>query len=367
MTDQDPYTLPEPPPYESAEYTKDWVRGAGENFIKNVIKEKLTSEMEAGHRSQVEQVLVTINTSAGNATRKTVLRDVIHNVLRMTPGVPPLSDDEHKELLRVTGLRIVSAYTAFALACKDERDAIKAEIAEDAEMMSLIFEIGFGFLAPFLGAQLGKAFEKGMTKIEGLAVNEGFKTAAKKILTEEHAKIAVESVAKVTLKGLKAQVPKVLGESEAGEFVKGLESKVREEGDKYNQELPNKTDVELTAIWATYAPENTSQDIYVKEISEQLEEFKGSVGMIGMQTSGGEFSFTTVTFAAYLETDKGKKLVLMYEQPFFDPWFLDWIPAGMTEMAIAKTKATHQSINTYKLSDITVPYDSKKRFNEGPR
>lgn len=364
VTDQDRYTLPEPPPYKPAEYTKDWVRGEGENFIKNVIKEKLASELEAGHRTQVEQALMTVKASAGNETRKGDLRDLIHNVLRTTPGVPPLSDNEHNWLMTETGLRIVRAYTAFTQACEDVKDDIKKEIAEEAEMMSLIFEIGFGFLSPVLGAQLGKAFEKGMTKIESLAVNEGFKTTAKKILTEERAKTVVESVAKVTLKELKGQVPKVLGESEAEKFVDELASKVAEQGDKIiHEELPNQTDVGLTAIWATYAPEETSHDIYAKEISKQLEEFRESVGEIGRHTViqygenpyGGAIPHRSETFAAYVETGIGKKLALLISSDSGGPWFSDWIPESMAEVAKAKSRATIGDIRTFTASEIGAP------------
>lgn len=373
VTSEDTYRLSGPVPYRDWVYSRDWIRGQGNDLIESVIRDRLNALLESGHRDALQAALASLadgGAIVGDQDRKGHLRDLVRDVARDTPGVPHLSQGEHDELLAETRGRIHDALTAFGYAALTEKGAIKAELAEQAEMMSLILEIGFSFVAPFLGKALGEGFEK-LAEVKGLS--KGFREAAKKVLTEQRAETVVEDVLKAGIAKVKSAWPEVHGQSEAEGFVDYLFKGSAVETDAAAKVLADKTDVEIAAVYAYFDPEQHGYDYYLAQIKEKVETFERTVEAIGfipgMPDPYGGGSPATFVEASWIDVDGRRRLAIVISTPAwgYDYEWLRWVPDEMTGMVIEKQQAEfHRGPVTVAPGRLLVPHDDRAQFHAAP-
>jgi Domain of unknown function (DUF4157) len=364
VTSDATYRLSGPVPYRDYVYGQDWIRGQGNDLIESVIRDRLNALLESGRRGALDAALTALSDGGaivGDQDRRGHLRDLVRDVTRDTPGVPHLSSGEHQELLDKTRGRIHDALAAFGYAAQTEKGAIKAELAEQAEMMALFLEIGFSFVAPFLGQALGKGFEK-LTEIK--ALSKSFRDAAKNVLTEKRAEIVVEDVLKAGIAKVKSAWPEVHGQSEAEGFVDFLFKKAEVETDAAVNALSGKTDVEIAAVYAYFDPENLNYEYYLKEIKEKVETFERTVGTIGSIPDYSGYSAPTDIEAGWVDVDGRRRLAIVATTPAwgYDCQWIRWVPNEMADMVIEKSKAEFGATVTVSRDRLLVSHDARDRF-----
>jgi uncharacterized protein YnzC (UPF0291/DUF896 family) len=267
---------------------------------------------------------------------------------------------DRAELVRRTGDRLNRALDAYHYACVQVKGGIKAELAEKAEMLSLLLEIGFSFAGPLIS----KALHHGIDAvIEVKGMTEEFKSAAKVILTESFVEKTVDGAFKRGLMaakdsvGQKNETPQVAGQSAGEDWVDVLYDHALVGTDKVDNELASKSDAEVAAIFAALEPE-TLRAHYVAEIKEKVEEFEKNVLAVDDPSKG--FGARRLT---YIKIDGRREpkpaLVTM------TGLFVRWVPDEMVGMAKSQTERWGE-VQTLDESDVgRLGSDAMDEFDKG--
>lgn len=273
-------------------------------------------------------------------------------------SVPVTTD--RAELIRRTGDRLNRALDAYHYACQDVKAGIKSELAEKAEMLSLILEIGFTFAGPLIA----KALHHGIDAvIEVKGITEEFKAGAKVVLTESFVEKTVDSAFKRGLMsakgsvGQKNEAPQVAGQSAAEDWVDVLYDQYMVGTDKVDNELASKSDAEVAAIFVALEPE-TLRAHYLTEIKGKVEEFENNVLAVDDPSKG--FNARRLT---YIKVDGRREpkpaLVTM------TGLFVRWVPEDMVGMAKSQTEKWGEVLTMDEDDVGRMGSDAMEEFDKG--
>jgi hypothetical protein len=264
-----------------------------------------------------------------------------------------LSEAEVVELRRKTGDRIGFAYTAYVSACKDVRAAIKAAAEQDVRMLTAIFEIATGFLAP--GLARGLAGWASRIPVESSAVT--YRAAMAALDTDTTARIFT-SAAGVGAQIMNDNAVALAGETDTDAFVRRLERVTQTAFQRISDDLGERTPAELGVVAAMFDASVANVDVYRAEIKRLVDKFRREVEPIGYQppqfgTGGGSMVFPIGL--AYIEDGGFTRLGLVqYRSHLFggDYWFHGWVSDHMKPLAIERARAEQRAIKTLELSDL---------------
>jgi hypothetical protein len=257
---------------------------------------------------------------------------------------------------------IVHSVEKFARACQKQKDEIRAEMAEDKELFSMIVEIGFSFIPGLL--PLKEMAAKGLKKGVELAEKEA------------------EKVVEASLKGVQRGILSVRGshESELEGFLDELADRGDDGAAEAIEQADGMTDAQLEMTYKYYR--NLTAGYFEGEIKKKLQAFKESVRHVG-EFRYWEFGAHGKGQAAYINTGGARKLALVtYPTPIASresfalmnigwqgegqPVFLDWIPKEMVSMA--KEKQFNEFGPPFKIlgsSDYLIPPSYMARWFSG--
>ena len=256
---------------------------------------------------------------------------------------------------------IVHSVEKFARACQKQKDEIRAEMAEDKELFSMIVEIGFSFVP-------------GLLPLKGLAE----KSLKKGV---EFAEKEAEKVVEASLKGVQRGIMSVRGshESELEGFIDELADRGDEGAAEAIEQADGMTDDQLEMTYKYYR--NLTAAYFEEEIKKKLQVFKESVRHVG-EFRYWEFGASGMGQAAFINTGRGNKLALItYPTPMSQresfalmnigwqgagqPLFLDWIPKEMVAMTKQKQFNEVGPFKFLALSDLLIPPSYMIRWVSG--
>jgi hypothetical protein len=250
----------------------------------------------------------------------------------------PLSKDDRDFLDKDARSNLDQCFTNFTKAITDEQLAERAEAADRAEMIALVFDIATGFLAPGVGKFLGHAVERAGEKLE----NKAFK-AALKFMSEERLKTVFESAVKVGSNVMKDKYAALSGETDADAFMTQTIVQFQLGIDTIRDNLRGMTDEELIVIVAAYDRSVANLNTYRAAVHELLEKFDKQVHPIGESASFDmEVVERSANYAYYIVTSLGPRLALVhvrepdYSEGTTDYTFRTWISKEMAGPAFAK-------------------------------
>jgi uncharacterized protein YnzC (UPF0291/DUF896 family) len=274
-------------------------------------------------------------------------------------SVPVTTD--RGELVRRTGDRLNRALDAYHYACVQVKGGIKAELAEKAEWLSLILEIGFSFAGPLIAKALHSGIE---AVVEVKGITEEFKSMAKTVLTESFVEKTVDGAFKRGLMSAKDSVarknetPQVAGQSAAEDWVDILYDHALVGTDKVDNELASKSDAEVAAIFAALEPE-TLRAHYVAQIQEKVEELQQNVLAVDDPSKG--FGARQLTYVKVDGRREPKPALIT-----MSGIFVRWVPDDMVGMATSQTIKWWGEVRTLDESDVgRMGSDAMEEFDKG--
>jgi hypothetical protein len=234
------------------------------------------------------------------------------------------------------GLRLSSAFTTFATACERHRNQLRSAAADQVDTAGLILDVILTMVSPGLGGLLRRAVSNAVATEASLIV---YRIALGAIDRSDQIISAAGSVAKQAAKqGFQA----VLSSSQDEHYVDELYQAMRVGLDDLHGSLPQKSDEELSVIYANYDPEIATLNHYVSEIGRLISLYQSQIAPIGQRTGGAYGPMK----ARWIEGSNWRALALTGEGRYYNsdrrPHLISWISTDMRSLAINATQSASQ-------------------------
>lgn len=259
---------------------------------------------------------------------------------------PALTDAERSWLYQRIEHRLGTAFTKFAVACERYRAELRAIAARQAEAASLVLDVVLTFATPGIGRLLAAQLTRAATSAASRTVQ---RIAQGALDRSDQIMAAAGSVAKAAAKrGFEG----VLSRSPEENFVDELMQEMSVAIDRLHGSLPEKSDTELSIIYANYDPSIATLEHYVDSVGDLIALYQSDVAPIGRPTGGAYGAMK----ARWVEGSHWRALALTGEGRYYHssgaPLFISWISPQMRSLAISATEHLGGSIDYVHYADV---------------
>jgi hypothetical protein len=255
------------------------------------------------------------------------------------------------------GFRLNLAFTKFATACERHRNSLREAAANNAEVATVMLEVLLTMVSPGLGRLLQNAIS-GAVAVE--ASEAVYRVALEAMDRSDEIISAAGTIAKHNAKsGFQA----VLSRNPEEHYVDEIFQSMSVAMDTLHNNLQEKSDEELSVIYANYDPSIATLDHYVAEIGRLISLYRSQVMPIGQPTGG---AYGTMK-ARWIEGSTWRALALTGEGRYYNadqrPHLITWISSEMRSLAEDATEsATGQSsISSVHYRDLNLTNSDAER------